>query len=103
MLYQTTCVRLRYGCPEDMLSGFSRRHGYPRYRRPPQGEAYCQVRIGGRTCLPPSAPTPFNRPFRRTAAVSLPRPRVAPPGSDGILTVSAIGVAMRLALGPDLP
>ena len=80
------------------LSGFSRRHGYPHYRGPPEGTPYFQVRIGARTFLRPSAPTPLNRLFRQAAAVSLPRPRIATGGSDGILTVSAIGVARRLSL-----
>ena len=90
-VYGTGAVRV-------VRSGFSRRHDYPRYRPPQKGRAYSQVRIGGRICLTSSTPTPFNRPFRRTAAVSLPRPRVAPHGSDGILTVSAIGIATRLSL-----
>ena len=103
MFYPTTCVRFGTGARRVELSGFSRRPGYPRYRGAPKGSPYFQVRIGDRTFLDSSAPTPLNRPFRRTAAVPLPRPRVAPAGSDGILTVSAIGLAVRLALGPDLP
>jgi hypothetical protein len=31
MLYPTTCVRLRYGCLHDMLSGFSWEHDYTHY------------------------------------------------------------------------
>ena len=46
-------------------------------RAPPEGERYCQVRIGRWTYLPPSAPTPFNRLFRQAAEVSLQRHRVA--------------------------
>ena len=49
-------------------------------------------------CLPPSTPTPFNGEFRVPAAVSLLRPHIAPHGSDGILTVSAIALAVRLKL-----
>ena len=49
-------------------------------------------------CLHPSTPTPVNRLFRQPAAVSLLRHRVAPCGSHGILTVSAIGLAVRLSL-----
>ena len=41
---------------------------------------------------------PFNRLFRQTAAVSLLRLHIAPGGSNGILTVSAIGLALRLSL-----
>ena len=39
MFYPTTCVRLRYGYHKDMLSGFSREFGYPRYQPPPEGGA----------------------------------------------------------------
>ena len=49
-------------------------------------------------CLPSSAPTPFNLHIRQQAAVSLLRHHVAPNGSHGILTVSAIGLAVRLIL-----
>ena len=62
--------------------------------------AWCTVRfqLGRWICLPPSTPTPFNRLFRQTAAVSLLRPRIARKGSNGILTVSAIALAFRLRL-----
>ena len=56
------------------------------------------IQLYGWICLPVSAPTPFNRLFRLPAAVSLLRHRVAPHGSHGILTVSAIGIAVRLIL-----
>ena len=49
-------------------------------------------------CLPPSTPTPFNLLFRQQAAVSLLRHHVAHDGSHGILTVSAIALAVRLML-----
>ena len=49
-------------------------------------------------CLHPSRPTSFNALFRQDAAVSLLRHHVAPRGSHGILTVSAIGIAVRLIL-----
>ena len=55
-------------------------------------------RLRGRICLPPSAPTPVSARFRQRAAVSLLRHHVAPAGSHGILTVSAIGLAVRLSL-----
>ena len=55
-------------------------------------------RLGGRICLPPSAPTPFNPLFRQGAAVSLLRHRVTRCGSSGMLTASAIGIAFRLIL-----
>ena len=60
--------------------------------------AYFQVRIGGRICLTPSTATPFNGAFRSPAAVSLLRLHIAPHGSNGILTVSAIALAVRLRL-----
>ena len=49
-------------------------------------------------CLPGSAHTAFNADIRHRAAVSLLRHHVAPHGSHGILTVSAIGLAVRLSL-----
>ena len=80
------------------LSGFSRRHGYPRYPAGPKSFRYCQVRLRGWICLPPSTPTPFNRLFRQPAEVSLPRPRVARMASAGILTGSSICLAFRLII-----
>ena len=49
-------------------------------------------------CLPSSLPTPFNLHIRQQAAVSLLRHHVAHDGSHGILTVSAIALAVRLML-----
>ena len=49
-------------------------------------------------CLPGSTATHFNADIRHRAAVSLLRHHVAPYGSHGILTVSAIGLAVRLIL-----
>ena len=49
-------------------------------------------------CLPLSQPTPFNLLFRQEAAVPLLRRRVTRKVSDGILTVSSIGIALRLIL-----
>ena len=81
-----------------MLSGFSRQYGYVHCYLVPKDAVYCQVRISWWICLPQSAPTPFNRLFRQTAALSLLRHHIAPWGSNGILTVSAIGLAVRLNL-----
>ena len=50
------------------------------------------------TFLHLSTPTPVNAVFRHRAAVSLLRHRIAPEGSHGMLTVSAIGLAARLSL-----
>ena len=49
-------------------------------------------------CLHPSAPTPVNAHIRQRAAVSLLRHHIALHGSHGILTVSAIALAVRLRL-----
>ena len=80
------------------FSGFSWKYAYAHYRRSTNGLPYYQVRLSRRICLPRSASTPFNRLFRQTAALSLLRLRVAPAGSTGILTCSAIGLAVRLTL-----
>ena len=80
------------------LSGFSRRHGYPRYPAGPKPVGYYQVRLGRWICLPSSAPTPFNLLFRQQAEVSLPRPRIAPVASVGMLTDSSICFAFRLII-----
>ena len=56
------------------------------------------IQLGRWICLPPSTPTPFNELFRKSAAVSLLRLHIAPKGSNGILTVSAIAIAVRLRL-----
>ena len=56
------------------------------------------VQLGGWICLPASLPTPFNPLFRQGAAVSLLRHRIARTDSNGILTVSAIGLDLRLIL-----
>ena len=86
------------GAPRVKLSGFSRESDYVRCRLTPGGSAYCQVRLGGWICLPPSAPTPFNLQFRLQAALSLLRLHVATRASDGMLTVSSIGLGFRLIL-----
>ena len=54
--------------------------------------------LKGWICLPLSAPTAFNALFRQGAVVSLLRLHVAPAEGHGILTVSAIGLAVRLSL-----
>ena len=80
------------------LSGFSRRHDYPRCPSGPESVWYCQVRLDGWICLPVSTPTPFNRLFRQPAEVPLPRPRVARMASAGMLTGSSICLAFRLII-----
>ena len=81
-----------------MFSGFSRQSGYPCYWIVPKDAPYCQVRLSPRICLRKSTPTLFNGLFRQSAMVSLLLPHVTPEGSNGILTVSAIGLAVRLSL-----
>ena len=56
------------------------------------------LRLCGCTSLPASAPLRLNPQFRLGAAVSLLRRRIARHDSNGILTVSAIGIALRLIL-----
>ena len=55
-------------------------------------------RLGRWICLPSSKPTPFNQLFRQLATVSLLRLHITRNISNGILTVSAIGLAFRLIL-----
>ena len=86
------------GTSEVMFSGFSRQSAYPHCHRFPKELVYCQVRLFPWICLRKSASTLFNRLFRQPAAVSLLRPHVTLKGSNGILTVSAIGLAVRLNL-----
>ena len=57
-----------------------------------------RFQLGVWICLHTSTPTPFNGEFRIPAAVPLLRHHIAPYGSHGILTVSAIGIAVRLIL-----
>ena len=56
------------------------------------------LQLGACTSLRASIPKSFNAQFRMCAAVSLLRPRIATAGSNGMLTVSAIGLAQRLSL-----
>ena len=104
MLYPSTCVGLRYGRHEDMLSGFSRQYGYRLCQPPPRGQPYCRrsACAPGRTCLP-RRPDAFNAVFRHRAAVSLLRPRVAPHAGHGMLTVCPSPTPVGCGLGPDLP
>ena len=74
----------------SMLTG-----AVPLARRP---RGTLALRLGGCASLPASAPLRFNLLFRQEAAVSLLRRRVALYDSNGILTVSAIGIAFRLIL-----
>ena len=86
------------GTSEVMFSGFSRQSVYLRYWIVPKDAPYSQVRLFPWICLRKSTPTLFNGLFRQPAAVSLLLPHVTLKGSNGILTVSAIGLAVRLSL-----
>ena len=65
---------------------------------PRRGQCTVRFQLEGWICLPFSQPTPFNLQFRLQAAVSLLRRRVTRMVSNGILTVSSIGLAIRLIL-----
>ena len=80
------------------FSGFSRQYDYLHYWIVPKDAPYFQVRLFPRICLWESTPTPLNGLFRQPAAVSLLRLHVTSEGSNGMLTVSAIGLAVRLSL-----
>ena len=86
------------GTERIKFSGFSREYAYVRYWIVPKDAPYCQVRLSLRICLQQSTSTPLNRLFRQPAALSRLRPHVTPFGSTGILTGSAIGLAVRLSL-----
>ena len=79
------------------FSGFSWEPGYAHIASR-RRSAYYRGRLGARTYLRASTPTPFSRLFRQPAGLSLLRPRVTRGSSNGILTVSSIGIAVRLIL-----
>ena len=80
------------------LSGFSWRRDYVHYQIVPKDALYYQVRLSRRTLLPQSTSTLFNRLFRQSAVLSLLRLCVALSASNGILTVSSIGLSQRMSL-----
>ena len=80
------------------FSGFSWEYAYTHYWIVPKNAPYYQVRLLRWICLPQSTSTPFNGLFRQSAALSRLRLHVTPTGSTGILTGSAIGLAVRLSL-----
>ena len=86
------------GTQRVKFSGFSRQSDYLRSWIVPKDAPYFQVRLSPRICLWGSAPTPLNGLFRQPAAVPLLRLHVTSEGSNGMLTVSAIGLAVRLSL-----
>ena len=86
------------GTLKVMFSGFSWQYDYMHCWIVRKDAPYCQVRILWWICLPQSTSTPFNQLFRQLAALSRLRLHVTPKGSTGILTGSAIGLAVRLSL-----
>ena len=97
MFYSTTCVRFGYGYDTHAFRGFSWEHGYLCFLI-----ARRRSVLSGST-VPADLPTgpistPFNLLFRQQARVSLLRLLITPYHSNGILTVSAIGCAVRLCL-----
>ena len=101
MFYATTCVGLRYGPHENVLSGFSWEHGYHRCRLAPGGSPYCRC-SAPRVDLPAHGiPTAFNvRPSVR-GCVTSPSPRRFSCGYRNLYRLS-IGCALRLLLRPRL-
>ena len=84
------------------LSSFSRKHDYPLCRPAPKGRPYSQDRLGKRTFLFASAPTPFNALFRQRAAVPQLRPCInTAPQSRNINRVVHRLSPLGLGLGPD--
>ena len=69
----------------DMLSGFSRKYGYPRCRRLPEEEAYCRL-SAQRVDLPALLSTyGLQRPFPSgRGGVTAPSPRRSSRGSRNI-------------------
>ena len=63
---------------------------------------YCQSQLSWWICLPASTPTSFNALFRQRARLSLLRLHLTTTDSNGILTVSSVGLAARLTLRPRL-
>ena len=99
LVYSTRPRVSVYGTGAAMvkLSGFSRKHDYLHSRSPKALRTF-SVQLRGWICLPQSTPTTLNALFRQRAGVSLLRLHIAHCGSNGILTVSAIGLALRLIL-----
>ena len=81
------------------LSGFSRESDYLHYQVPPKGTLYFQ--ISARSVDLPALLNTYilqrGHPSPR-GSVTAPSPQFAHYGSHGILTVSAIGLAVRLML-----
>ncbi len=103
MFYPTTCVRLRYGLLQDMLSGFSWELDYHHYRIVPGDAPYCLVSALPVDLPAGRLPTRFNAQFRLCAGVSLLRHHIAPAEGNRIFTVCPSDTPCGFSLGPDLP
>ena len=97
MFYATTCVRFGYGWLNDVLSGFSWESGYLRYPVV-RGRPVLSSSTGGVDLPALPLSTLFNLLFRLQAEVSLLRLHIVRLVSNGMLTVSSIGCAVRLLL-----
>ena len=97
MFYATTCVRFGYGWISDVLSGFSWEFGYLRYLVV-RGRPVLSSSTGGGDLPALPLSTLFNLLFRLQAEVSLLRLHIVRLSSNGMLTVSSIGCAVRLFL-----
>ena len=80
-----------------MLSGFSRERDYLRCHLA-RGSVYCPGSASPPDLPGRNIPTRFNALFRQCAGVSLLRLHIALIPSNGMLTVSSIGCALRLCL-----
>ena len=100
LVYSTRPRVSVYGTGAHMvlLSGFSREHDYLRYRSARRLRVLSALGSEpGFAWIPPHL-TAFNALFRQCAGVSLLRLHFAHMRSNGMLTVSAIGLAFRLIL-----
>ena len=97
MFYATTCVRFGYGWISDILSGFSWESDYLRYPVV-RGRPVLSSSTGGVDLPALPLSTLFNLLFRLQAEVSLLRLHIVRLSSNGMLTVSSIGCAVRLFL-----
>ena len=101
MFYQTTCVGLGYGSVWDMLSGFSREHGY--LRCPSSRGIPVLSRLGR---APGFAWEPYTYAVQRAipsarGSVTSPSPHRSRPGLR-IFDRMSVGIASRLTLRPRL-
>ena len=97
MFYPTTCVGLRYGPRRDCLAGFLGSMVTTAVSSA-GASLYCPVSPSRACFTTRDITTRFNALFRQRAGVSLLRLHVTHRKSNGMLTVSSIGYALRLFL-----